>query len=172
MHVEIVVAMDENNLIGRDGRLPWRLPDDLKRFKMLTLNKTVLMGRKTWDSLDPRFRPLPQRDNWVLTRDQNFAAAGCRVFHSRSDVFAARTNGPLMLIGGAELFRQMLPQTSRIHLTRVHARLDGDVYFPPLEPAQWREIAHEAHAEDERHACAFSFITLISTAVKQGELRG
>lgn len=162
MRIEIVVAMDEANLIGRDGQLPWRLPDDLRRFKALTLNQTVLMGRKTWDSLNPKFRPLPQRDNWVLTRDPDFAAAGCRVFHSLDQVFAAAapSESPLIVIGGAELYRQLLPQVSRIHLTRVHARVEGDTHFPPLDAAQWRETARENHTADERHALPFSFITL------------
>lgn len=160
LRVEIVVAMDENSLIGRDGQLPWRLPDDLKRFKTLTLNTTVLMGRKTWDSLNPKLRPLPQRDNWVLTRDRNFSAAGARVFHALADVFAAQPPEPLMVIGGADLYRQVLPRCSRIHLTRVHTRVEGDVHFPTLDPAQWRESAREPHAADERHNYAFSFITL------------
>ncbi len=157
--IEIVVAMEEANLIGRGGRLPWRLPDDLRRFKALTVGKTVLMGRKTWDSLDPRFKPLPQRDNWVLTRDVSFAPAGVRVFHALEDARAAAPQ-TLMLIGGAELYRQLLPEVSRIHLTRVHARLEGDTHFPPLDARQWRESAREDHGADERHAYAFSFITL------------
>ncbi len=160
MQIEIVVAMDENNLIGRNGQLPWRLPDDLKRFKALTVNKTVLMGRKTWDSLNPKFRPLPQRDNWVLTRDGKFSAPGGRVFHALADVFAAPLSTPLMVIGGADLYRQLLPKTTRIHLTRVHARVEGDTHFAPLDSAQWRETGREAHAADDRHAHAFSFITL------------
>ncbi|MEK6806486.1 MAG: dihydrofolate reductase [Pseudomonadota bacterium] len=158
--VEIVVAMDENNLIGRDGQLPWRLSDDLKRFKTLTLGKTVLMGRKTWDSLNPKMRPLPQRDNWVLTRDRAFAAPGGRVFHALDEVFAASPPDPLMVVGGADLYRQVMPQASRIHLTRVHARVAGDTHFPALDSAQWRETAREDHTADERHEYAFSFITL------------
>ncbi|MBI2383316.1 MAG: dihydrofolate reductase [Gammaproteobacteria bacterium] len=157
--VGLVVAMDERGLIGRAGGLPWRLPDDLKHFKALTLGKTVLMGRKTWDSLG---RPLPQRENWVLTRDPAFRADGCRTFASADAALRAHRErgGELMVIGGGEVYRQLLPAARRIHLTEVHGRFDGDAWFPALERRQWRETARHEHPADERHACAFSFVTL------------
>lgn len=155
--ISVVVAMDEGGLIGRNGQLPWRLPDDLKHFKAVTLGKTVLMGRKTWDSLF--VKPLPQRDNWVLTRDQGFRADGARVFHEVQAALAAHVSGELMLIGGAELYRQCLPLVQRIYLTRVQARVEGDAYFPALD-GHWRETAREDHAADARHAYAYSFVTL------------
>ena len=155
--ISLVVAMDEGGLIGRNGQLPWRLPDDLKHFKAVTLGKTVLMGRKTWDSLF--VKPLPQRDNWVLTRDQGFRADGARVFHEVQSALAAHASGELMLIGGAELYRQCLHLVQRIYLTRVHARVEGDTYFPALGDG-WRETAREDRQADARHAHAYSFITL------------
>jgi dihydrofolate reductase len=155
--ISLMVAMDENRLIGNAGQLPWRLPNDLKHFKALTLNKTVLMGRKTWDSLG---RPLPQRDNWVLTRDKDFSASGARVFHDVTAALAAHAVGELMAIGGAELYRLVLPLAQRIYLTQVHARVQGDTWFPPLQDADWIETARETHAADERHAHAYSFVTL------------
>jgi dihydrofolate reductase len=152
-----VVAMDENRLIGRDNALPWRLPNDLKHFKRLTLGKTVLMGRKTWASLG---RPLPERENWVLSRDPGFAPAGARAFVRLEDALAAGRDRALMVIGGADLYRQLLPLVERIELTLVHARHEGDTWFPPLDPQQWQETWREDHPADERHASAYSFIRL------------
>lgn len=170
MHkISLVVAMDDNRLIGRDNTLPWRLPDDLKQFKRLTVGKTVLMGRKTWESLG---RPLPERENWVLTRDASYRAEGARVFHTVDEVLQAFATGgserELMVIGGAELYRQLLPQAQTIHLTEVHARIDGgDTWFPALDPEQWQRVAVEAHLADERHAHAFSFVRLERRASRQ-----
>lgn len=152
--ISLVVAMDRNGLIGRDGDLPWRLPNDLKHFKRLTVGKTVLMGRKTWISLG---RPLPDRDNWVLTRDPQFAAEGCRVFHRLEDALAAHAGDELMVIGGAELYRQTLPLAQRLYVTEVDARLEGDTHFPALDATQWRQVSDESHAADDRHAYAYSF---------------
>ena len=155
--ISLVVAMDDQRLIGANGQLPWRLPNDLKHFKAVTLGKTVLMGRKTWDSLG---RPLPQRDNWVLTRAADFSPAGARVFHELPAALAAHAGGELMVIGGADLYRQALPLAHCIHLTQVHGRFSGDTWFPPFDPAQWQEAGREDHPADERHACGYSFITL------------
>lgn len=152
--ISLVVAMDRNRLIGRDGDLPWRLPNDLKHFKRLTVGKTVLMGRKTWTSLG---RPLPDRDNWVLTRDRGFAAEGCRVFHSLEDALAAHTGEELMVIGGAELYRQTLLLAQRLYVTEVDAQLEGDTHFPVLDPTQWRQVSAESHPADDRHAYAYTF---------------
>ncbi|NKF22431.1 dihydrofolate reductase [Solimonas marina] len=156
--LSLVVALDENRLIGRDNGLPWRLPDDMKHFRRVTTGHTILMGRKTWDSLG---RPLPERDNWVLTRDRDFRADGARVFHSLDDVHAAHADGELMVIGGGELYRQTLPLAQRLYLTEVQAKLaDGDAWFPAFDRSAFREIANEAHDADERHAYPFRFITL------------
>ncbi|MEQ1440437.1 dihydrofolate reductase [Fontimonas sp. SYSU GA230001] len=155
--IALIVAIDRNRLIGRDGGLPWRLPNDLKHFKRLTVGKTVLMGRKTWESLG---RPLPDRQNWVLTRDASFTAQGCRVFRDLDAALRAHGTGELMVIGGADLYRQTLPLARRLYLTEVDASLEGDAHFPDYDPAQWREIASEAHPADERHAFAYRFRTL------------
>lgn len=154
--ISLIAAMDEQRLIGRDNALPWRLPNDLKFFKRTTLGKTVLMGRKTWESLG---RPLPERENWVLTRDAGFAAAGARVFHQLDDALAAAP-AELVVIGGAELYRQLMPFVQRMYLTLVHGRFEGDAWFPAFDAAQWREIAREDHPADERHAVPYSFVTL------------
>lgn len=155
--ISLVVAMDESRLIGVDGGLPWKLSNDLKHFKRLTVGKIVLMGRKTWDSLG---RPLPDRENWVLTRDASFKSQGACVFGTLDDTLAAAGDRELMVIGGAELYREVLPIANRIHLTRVHAKLTGDTWFPELDAAAWQETAREDHPADDRHAHAYSFITL------------
>ena len=155
--ISLIVACDENRLIGRNGDLPWRLPNDLKHFKSLTLGKTILMGRKTWDSLG---RPLPQRENWVLTRDAAFAAEGCRVFNKLEDALAAHAEGELMVIGGADLYRQALPHAQCLYLTQVHAREEGDTWFPDFSNAGFREVSREDHPADEKHAYAYSFLKL------------
>ena len=153
----LIVAVAENGVIGRDGTLPWRLPEDLKHFRRLTLGNTVLMGRKTWESLG---KPLEGRANWVLTRDAAFAAPGARVLHDLDAALAQPAQGELLVIGGAELYRQALPLAGRLELTRVHARVEGDTHFPDYDPAQWRETARRDRAADERHAYSYSFLTL------------
>jgi len=155
--ISMIVAMDENGLIGRGGQLPWRLPEDLKHFRRLTLGKTVLMGRRTWDSLG---KPLEGRRNWVLSRDAAFHPAGCEVFATLEQALAAHRDGELVVIGGAELYRQALPLADTMHLTRVHARVEGDTSFPDWAPADFRQTAVVKHPADARHAHAYSFITL------------
>jgi dihydrofolate reductase len=156
--ISIIVAVAENGAIGSGNRLPWHLPDDLKRFKALSLGKPVVMGRRTFESIG---RPLPGRTNIVISRQGGLAIDGVRVAHSLDEALAAAGSVPeVVVIGGAQIFRQVLPRTDTIHLTRVHARVAGDVFFPELDPAQWREAAVEHHAADERHQYAFSFVTL------------
>ncbi len=156
--LHLIAAHDDNLLIGRDGDLPWRLPNDLKRFKALTLGQTVLMGRRTWESL-PR-RPLPGRDNRVLSRDAAYRAEGATVYTSLSAALAPPVRGSLFVIGGAALYQLCLPLATRLHLTQVHSRDSGDTYFPPYAEHDFREIAREDHPADATHAVAYSFVTL------------
>ena len=156
--LHLIVAHDETLLIGRDGDLPWRLPNDLKHFKALTLGQTVLMGRKTWESL-PR-RPLPGRENRVLTRDAGYLAEGAQVFHTLDAALAPPMQGELFVIGGASLYALCLPLASRLYLTEVCAQSPGDTYFPPYDRSQYREIAREEHPADDTHAVAFRFVVL------------
>ena len=158
MRVSIVVAAAENNVIGTGNQLPWRLPDDLKRFKALTLGKPVLMGRKTFESIG---KPLPGRTNLVLSRRADLDLPGCTVVNSLAAAltFAAEVE-ELAVIGGAEIYAQALPVVDVIHLTRVHASIDGDVFLPALEPNEWRERVVERHPQDERHAYEFSYVEL------------
>ncbi|HKS57975.1 MAG TPA: type 3 dihydrofolate reductase [Steroidobacteraceae bacterium] len=156
--ISIIVALAGNGVIGSDNRLPWHLPDDLKRFKALSLGKPIVMGRRTFESIG---RPLPGRTNIVVSRQPGLAIAGTLVAQSLDAALAAAGAAPeVVIIGGAEIFRQALPRTDVIHMTRVHALVAGDVVFPDLDPAQWRETAVEHHAADERHQYAFTFVTL------------
>jgi dihydrofolate reductase len=156
--ISLIVAHDESLLIGREGGLPWRLPNDLKRFKALTLGQTVLMGRKTWESL-PR-RPLPGRENRVLTHDAGYLAEGATVFTTLTAALAAPMQGSLFVIGGAALYQLCLPLATRLLITQVHSSSDGDTYFPRYSADEFREIAREDHAADADHALAYSFVTL------------
>jgi dihydrofolate reductase len=155
--ISLVLAMADNGVIGKDGGLPWRIPDDMRRFKALTLGKPCVMGRKTWDSL-PR-KPLPGRDNIVVTRDRNFSADGAIVAHSLDDALArAGAAEEICVIGGVELYRAALPHADLIHLTQVHRDFEGDVGLEPFAPAVWRETAREEHRTAE--GLRFSYVTL------------
>ncbi len=156
--VSLVVAAAENGVIGRDNGMPWHLPGDLKHFKALTLGRHLLMGRRTFESIG---RPLPGRTTLLLTRDPDFAPAGVIVVRSVEAALgvAAAAGAELVIGGGGQVYRLALPFVQRIHLTRIHAVIDGDTRFPDLGP-QWREVARLEHPADERHAQAMSFITL------------
>jgi dihydrofolate reductase len=152
-----VVAMADNGVIGRDNGLPWKLPDDLKRFKSITVLHTVLMGRRTFETLK---HPLPDRHNLVLTRDRNWNAAGCTVVHSVDDAREAAGDSRLFVIGGAQVFLACWHFVNRIELTEVHADLDGDTRLRGFRRDEWIETFREEHAADARHTQAFSFVTL------------
>lgn len=156
MRISAIVAMAENQVIGRANQLPWHLPADLKHFKALTLGKTILMGRKTHESIG---RVLPGRRNLIMTRNKTFQVPGAQVVDSLAA--ALKTVDPdeeLMVIGGAELYRELLPQVLRIYMTIVHARPLGDSYFPVLNPAEWREVSYEDHPADAQNALPYSFV--------------
>jgi len=157
--MELIVAAAENDVIGRGNQLPWRLPADLSRFKALTLGKHVLMGRKTYESIG---RALPGRTNLVLSRSPDFAPSGCTVVASLEAArLAAGAQATVIVIGGAEIYRQCLESAARIHLTLVHARIDdGDAFFGGWRGPEWRESFRERHEADEKNSCAYSFITL------------
>lgn len=156
--LSIVVAMDRNRLIGRGNALPWRLPADLKHFKAVTMGKPILMGRRTYESIG---RPLPGRTNIVVSRDPHYAAPGCTVVPTIDAALAAAAGAPeIMLIGGAQLYAELLPRTQRIYLTRIDAAFEGDTWFPELVPADWRELERSDHAPDEQNPYPYSFVLL------------
>ncbi|MGE0484724.1 MAG: dihydrofolate reductase [Gammaproteobacteria bacterium] len=156
--LSIVVARDTQGVIGRDGTLPWHLPDDLRRFRDITMGKAIVMGRRTHASIG---RALPGRRNIVLTRDAGYTAPGCEVFATLEAALAALEPGhEAMIIGGAALYREALPRATRLYLTEVDAAVDGDVHFPDIDEAVWAERSNEYHPADARHAHAFRFRVL------------
>jgi len=156
--ISLIAAMAENGTIGRDNTLPWRLPEDLKRFKSLTMGKLLLMGRKTYESIG---RPLPGRTSIVLTRDRNWKAEGVVIVGSLGQALSyARDAEELVAIGGAEIYRLLMPFARRIHLTLVHAEIPGDTFFPDFDPTQWADVECHSHPADERNAYPFTFVTL------------
>ena len=153
-----VVAMADNGVIGRDNGLPWRLPDDLKRFKSITIGHTVLMGRRTYETIG---RPLPDRRNLVLTRDPNWSAPGCVIVHSPDEALhTVGDSGRLFVIGGAQVYLACWAFVDRVELTEVHAELAGDTRLRGFNRDEWIETFREEHAADVRHSQAFSFVTL------------
>jgi dihydrofolate reductase len=155
--ISLIVAMAQNGVIGRDNALPWRLPADLKRFKAFTLGKTVLMGRKTFESIG---RPLHGRDNLVLTRDRRWLASGVIVVHSVEQALTQAGDKELVAIGGAQIYRLLMPFARRIYLTHVHADVPGDTFFPDFDPTQWDDVECRMHPADEEHAYPVTFVTL------------
>ncbi len=163
MLVSIVVAAAENNVIGRGNDLPWRLPDDLKRFKSLTIGKPIVMGRKTHESIG---RPLPERKNIVISRQVGFVAEGCTTVSSLDAALAAAGDVPeVMVIGGAEIFREALPRADQLYFTRIHADVPGDTHFPDIVMEDWTELESDYHPADDRHAFAFTFLKLRKACV-------
>jgi dihydrofolate reductase len=157
MKLSAVVAVSDNDVIGRDNAIPWHQPADLAYFKRVTMGKPILMGRKTWDSIG---KPLPGRRNIVLSRS-GFTAPGAEVVSTLDEACDLAAGSPeMMVIGGAKIFELTMPRMDYVHLTRVHCIVDGDVFLPPLPPSEWREISREERPADERNACAMTFIEL------------
>ena len=154
--VALIAAVAANGVIGRDGRLPWRLPEDLRRFRALTTGHAVIMGRRTWESLP---RPLPGRQNIVVTRQAAYAADGASVASSLADALAqVACPPPAFVIGGGELYRAALPLAHTAYITEIGEAFDGDATFPPLGPG-WIETAREAHRAEGPPALAYAFVT-------------
>ncbi|MGE3616573.1 MAG: dihydrofolate reductase [Gemmatimonadales bacterium] len=155
MIISLVAAVAANRVIGRAGGLPWRLPDDLKRFKQLTIDHTVIMGRKTFDEIK---RPLANRRNVVISRDPEFRPHGATVVPSLEEALAlGATEGEVFVIGGAEIYRLALPFADRIYLTAVHADVEGDTLFPAFDADGWVLEDEEHHPADDRHPFAFTY---------------
>lgn len=157
MTISLVVAASENNVIGKDNRLLWHLPNDMKFFKNTTWGMPVIMGRKTFESLG---KPLTGRTNIVMTRDREWAAKGTTVTANMDEAMkaAAETDAKeVFVIGGGEIFKQVLPQANRVYLTRVHTKLEGDAFFPELPAKDWKLLSQLDFTADAKHAFAYSF---------------
>ena len=156
--ISLVYAISQNGVIGKNGGLPWHVPSDLKHFKAVTMGKPVVMGRKTWESLPKR--PLPGRQNIVVSRKAGFIAEGADVVGSAEEAISKAGVAPeVCVIGGAELFRGFLPSVDRIYLTRILANVAGDTFMSELSPNEWRELERKTHARGERDSAAFETIT-------------
>jgi dihydrofolate reductase len=155
--ISIIAAMAQNRVIGRDNRMPWHLPADLRHFKALTIGKPIIMGRKTWESLPGL---LPDRPHIVITRDHTYRAEGCTVVPSIDEALKAAGDAPeVMIVGGGELYAQLLPRANHLYLTLIEAEIEGDAFFPEYESGEWREVGREEHLPDEKNPYPYSFIT-------------
>lgn len=156
--LSLIWAMSENRVIGRDNALPWHLPADLKYFRRITSGHPIIMGRKNYESIG---RPLPNRQNIVVSRRHDYVAPGCVVVHSVDHALeVADAAKEIFIIGGASLYTATLDRAERLYLTQIHAQVDGDVLFPDFDRQAWREVWREDHAADAQHAHNFSFIVL------------
>jgi dihydrofolate reductase len=154
--ITLIVARAENGVIGRQGKLPWHLPDDLRHFKALTMGTPMVMGRKTFESLPGL---LPGRAHIVLTRDPGWSAKGAQVARDLAGAIALGDGPRLSVIGGAEIFAMFLPVADRIELTEIHARPEGDTFLPAFDAAHWRQVSRESHGATEGRP-AYSFVRL------------
>src|SRR5579859_3094142 len=148
--------MAKDRVIGANNKLPWHLSDDLKRFKALTMGHTIIMGRRTYESIG---RPLPGRNNVVISRQSNLVLPGVRVVSTIEQAVERASSGEAFIIGGADIYRESLPKAQRILLTEVHGAFEGDTFFPLLSPNDWRETARESH-KDDLSGLAYDFVTL------------
>ena len=155
--ISLIAAVSNNGVIGIENKLPWHIPTDLQFFKKVTLRKPVIMGRKTYDSIG---RPLPGRLNLIVTRDRNFAPAGVSVMHSLEDAIKVGREqaAEVMVIGGAEIYRQALPVANNLYLTEVNIDINGDAYFPSYDKNEWKLVWEEQHPQTEANPQAFRFV--------------
>jgi dihydrofolate reductase len=161
MIISLIAALSENRVIGKNNDLPWRLPDDMKYFMETTKGHYVIMGRKNYQSLPEKFRPLPNRTNIVITRSQNFNAPGCEIAHNLTDALntARRANQQeVFVIGGAEIYALSLSIAHRLYLTEIKAEIAGDTFFPRLNMTEWKELTRKKHPIDTKHLFEFDFV--------------
>lgn len=159
MRVSAVVAASDNNVIGKDGGLPWHVSSDLKLFKEITMGKPVIMGRRTWESLPKQ--PLPGRRNIVITRNPDYAAEGADVAGSIHEALAMCEGEPeVSIIGGGQVYEQAMDRTDRIYLTRIHLTVDGDTFLPELPENEWQQVERREFEKGERDDAAFTLVVL------------
>lgn len=161
MIVSAIAALSKNKVIGKDNDLPWRLPDDMKFFMQTTKGHHVVMGRRNYDSLHEKYKPLPERTNIVITRQTNFVAPGCIVLHAVEpalEIAKKNSEQECFIIGGAEIYKLAMPHTTRLYMTEIDAVIDGDTYFPDIRKDEWKEVSRKHHPADERHAYAFDIV--------------
>ncbi|MFD1358728.1 dihydrofolate reductase [Fictibacillus halophilus] len=152
--ISFVVAMDDNRAIGKNNDLPWYLPNDLKHFKKTTMGKPIVMGRKTYESIG---KPLPGRENIVVTRDKSYKAEGTTIVHSVNEVLQMNAE-EICVIGGSEIFKQFLPVADRLYITEIHYTFDADTYFPELSADEWKEVSRTEGIVDEKNKYPHEFV--------------
>ena len=159
MRIAMIAAMAHNNVIGKDNDMPWHLPDDLQFFKRKTVGKPVIMGRKTFESIG--CRALPNRANFVISRNTDLHYEGAQVFSSVDAALATLQNEEeVIIMGGGQLYKEMLPKADRLYITLIDAEIEGDTFFPNWQALSWKTCEKIRHTADEQHAYAFDFITL------------
>jgi dihydrofolate reductase len=163
MIVSLIAAVTENNVIGKDNDLPWKLPDDMKYFMETTKGHAVIMGRKNFDSLPPKFKPLKERFNIVMTRRKEGVGFDVCVVNSIDEAYkkAEAEQGPdseVFVIGGAQIYNLAMKRADRLYITEIKTKLDGDTYFPAFSKSEWKEASRRHHPADGRHAYAFDFV--------------
>ena len=161
MIISLIAALSKNRVIGKNNDLPWSLPDDSKYFMQTTKGHHAIMGRKNYDSIPQKFKPLPNRTNIVVTRQSSFIAPGCIVVNSLDRALEiALGNGEqeAFVIGGAEIYRLALAQADKLYLTEIEAVIEGDTFFPEFDKGAWHEVSRTKHLADERHPYSFDFV--------------
>lgn len=161
MIISLIAALTENRVIGKDNDLPWHLPDDMKYFMQTTSGHHVIMGRKNYESIPAKFRPLPNRTNIVVTRQNDYHAPGCSVVNSISqgiDMAIENHEPEVFIIGGAEIYTQSLAMANRLYLTEIKTSLEGHAFFPTFDAHAWQEVSRKHHPMDEKHIYAFDFV--------------
>jgi len=155
--ISLIVAMDKHRLIGRDNQLPWHLPQDLAYFKKVTMNHKIIMGRKTFESIG---RPLSGRENIIVTRDLTYSQEGCTILHSIDEILelSSRSDEELFVIGGAEIFKEILPVSDRLYITEIDDVFEGDTYFPDRKETEWKKISVEKGTRDKKNPYDFEFV--------------
>ncbi len=161
MIISLIAALTKNRVIGKNNDLPWHLPDDMKYFMQTTKGHHVIMGRKNYESIPEKFRPLPNRTNIVVTRQKNFMAPGCTIVNTiEAGIAEAQTAGEkeLFIIGGSEIYSLGMPRANRLYLTEIESTMEGDTYFPVINKNEWKELSRTHHDVDARHSYAFDFV--------------
>lgn len=161
MIISLIAALSKNHVIGKNNDLPWHLPDDMKYFMLTTKGHHTIMGRKNYDSIPEKFKPLPNRTNIVVTHQRSFRAPGCIVVNSlERGLQLAKENGEreTFIIGGAEIYKLGIAHANKLYLTEIDAIIEGDTFFPDFDKNEWREVSRKKHGIDERHPYNFDFV--------------
>lgn len=161
MEIAMIAAVAENGVIGKDNDLAWSLPDDMKYFMNTTKGHYIVLGRKNYDSLPPKFRPLPDRTNVVITRQSDLQLEGAHIVNTLEEAFEfckKNNQEKIFVIGGGQIYKLALPYADTLYITEVHHSFDGDTYFPEFDKSDWEEVSREPHGMDERHLYPFDFV--------------